>query len=72
MYTALLRPAVADPNPNRTVPLLPRRAEPELKTSLPLDPVLPVFSLITVMHPLLDAVPSPPNRILLPPVRHIA
>jgi len=49
-------------------PLFPALALPELNTSMPLTPETPAFMLRMVTMPLLDAVPSPLERLNAPPV----
>jgi hypothetical protein len=59
---------VAAPDPRISAPLFPVFDEPELKTSAPLTPVVPLFALRIVTTPLDVDVPSPLLRLTAPPV----
>mmetsp|Transcript_5529 Transcript_5529/g.7093 ORF Transcript_5529/g.7093 Transcript_5529/m.7093 type:complete len:143 (+) Transcript_5529:918-1346(+) len=59
MQTAPPRPPVAIPDPTDIPPLLPEHVEPELNTSNPLPPEVPLLLVNRLILPLLVAVPSP-------------
>jgi hypothetical protein len=62
------RPDVAAPVPTITAPVLPLLVLPELKTNIPLVPMSPAFMVLIVIMPLLVAVPSPLDKLKVPPV----
>ena len=61
-------PAVATPVPTSIAPELPVLAEPVLKISMPLTPLVPELMDRIVMAPLDVDVPSPLLRLTAPPV----
>jgi len=61
-------PDVAAPLPNSMAPLFPLLELPELNNSTPLPPEEPALILRIVIVPLLDAVPSPLEKLRDPPV----
>ena len=62
------RPAVLLSEPVTRIPEFPDTLDPELKTSRPLPPLVPLFVDITLIDPLLVAVPSPDSTVVDPPL----